>query len=91
MIAILNSHAARLALLVALVFLLLIVGITGCFWMVHLQISRSQAQWCDTLSLLTSHPVPYPPDAAKNPSRLADYQLYEDFVKVREEFGCRGG
>jgi hypothetical protein len=83
------SRATRLAVTLVVFFLLIVGAISANIWMTHQEISNSQRQWCDTLSLLTSHPVPYPSDAAKNPSRLATYQLYEDFVKVGERFGCR--
>lgn len=83
------SRATKFALAIVLLFVLIVGAISVNFLMVEHAVSRSQQQWCDTLTLLTSHPVPYPPDAAKNPSRLADYELYEDFVKIRVEFGCR--
>lgn len=40
------------------------------------------------LSRATATPMPRPSDPAQNPSRMATYRLYEDFLTVRNEFGC---
>jgi hypothetical protein len=50
---------------------------------------QSQVQWCDTLNLLTSVKESPPADPAKNPSRVGQYQLYEDFVHLKTHFGCK--
>lgn len=50
--------------------------------------SHQQAQWCQTLELLTKTKVPYPSDPKANPSRLFAYDLYTDFVHLKHEFGC---
>jgi hypothetical protein len=51
-------------------------------------LTANNARWCSTMKLLTATPVPYPANAAANPSRVATYQLYEDFVALKKEFGC---
>jgi hypothetical protein len=89
MIAILNSHAARLALTIAAVFMLLLLSVGGCFWLIRIEVGTAQSQWCDTLTLLTAHPVSYPADPEKNPSRLQSYYLYQDFLHLRDRFGCK--
>ena len=52
------------------------------------EVSSSNRQWCDTLTLLTSQPVPRPADPAANPSRMQTYTLYVDFVTLRRHLGC---
>ena len=52
------------------------------------EVSSNNRQWCDTLTLLTSRPVPKPADAHANPSRMQNYTLYADFVALRRHFGC---
>lgn len=52
------------------------------------QVASSQQQWCDTLDLLTRTPVPKPADPKANPSREATYELYRDFVKLKDKFNC---
>lgn len=49
----------------------------------------SNRQWCTVLDLLTRNPVPKPADPAQNPSRAASWELYEDFVHLSGQFGCR--
>lgn len=52
------------------------------------EIAGNNRQWCDTLTLLTSKPVPRPTDPQANPSRMQTYTLYADFVTLRRHFGC---
>lgn len=82
------SHATRAALLMSLLFVLLLLAVGINFFMVRYQIGHSQSEWCSTLKLLTSHPVPKPTDPSGNPSRMAAYLLYEDFVYLAHQFGC---
>ena len=84
------SHATKAALLVALLALLIIGGIAINYWMTLSVISHSQSQWCDTLDLLTSHAIPKPVNPSENPSRVGQYELYEDFVALRNKFDCKG-
>lgn len=51
-------------------------------------VNSSNRQWCDTLSLLTSQPVPKPANPAANPSRAQAYSIYTDFVTLKNHFGC---
>jgi hypothetical protein len=51
-------------------------------------VAANNAKWCTVLDLLTQHPVPYPSDPAKNPSRLQAYVLYSDFHQLRRQLGC---
>lgn len=72
-------------LLIALSFILVVVlGIGYTTWSIH----QSQRQWCDTLSLLTAHPVPKPSDPKANPSRETAYVYYRDFVTLKDRLGC---
>jgi hypothetical protein len=53
------------------------------------EIGLNNQKWCTTLELLTSRPVPRPPDPAANPSREQAYVLYTDFRDLRHRLGCR--
>ena len=50
----------------------------------------SDRRWCGTMNLLTANPVTRPADPAANPSREASYQLYIDFLTLKQDFGCDG-
>lgn len=52
-------------------------------------VAYSNRQWCDTLNLLTSRPVPRPADPAANPSREGQYLFYINLVQLGKHFGCR--
>jgi hypothetical protein len=80
------THGARRAVIVLFVINFLVAG--ACLWFATYQVSSSNRQWCDTLSLLTSKPVPKPDDPSANPSRMQTYTLYADFVALRRHFGC---
>jgi hypothetical protein len=51
--------------------------------------AASDHRWCATIDLLTETPVPKPADPAANPSREANYQLYLNFLVLKDQFGCR--
>jgi hypothetical protein len=56
------------------------------------QVAAAQAasdhRWCTTTNLLTISPVAPPVDPAANPSRVAIYNLYLDFLDLRKAFNC---
>lgn len=85
------SRASRFAACVVLLIALLVCAVASSFALSELAVSRSQHQWCDALQVLTSAPVAAPGNPAKNVSREGQYRLYEDFLHVREQFGCRAG
>lgn len=83
------SKAARSATLAGLI-LLLVAGLAiGGFWVTGMQIASANRRWCATLMLLTAQPVGKPADPKANPSRVGQYELYADFVRLKQEFGCR--
>lgn len=82
------SHATRYALTVVLFLLLVFGAVIAVVLFFKGQIDQNNSQWCDTLRLLTSHPVPKPANPSANPSRVADYQLYQDFLILKHRFGC---
>jgi hypothetical protein len=82
------SHATRYALTVVLFFILVLAAVIAVILFFKGQIDQNNAQWCDTLRLLTSHPVTKPSNPAANPSRVASYQLYLDFLTLKHRFGC---
>lgn len=67
---------------------ILVIAVGGCLVLASRAVSANDRDWCDTLTLITAHPVAKPANAAANPSRVGQYQLYLDFVKLRREFGC---
>lgn len=83
------THATKVAFTAAIMVLLVICGLAVNYWLTVRTIDHTETQWCDTLSLLTSKPVAYPSDPQKNPSRVGQYELYEDFVHLKSKFGCK--
>ena len=53
-------------------------------------ISQSQSQWCDALRLLTVNKVAAPSDPQKTPGREELYHLYEAYLHLESQFGCKG-
>jgi hypothetical protein len=51
-------------------------------------VGQSQRNWCETMNLLTAHPVPRPASPKADPSREQAYIYYEDFVNLRARLGC---
>jgi hypothetical protein len=51
-------------------------------------VQKDDKRWCATVDLFTLTPVAYPADPAANPSRVASYKLYMDFVSLKKEFSC---
>lgn len=80
------THGARRAVIVLFVINFLVAG--ACLWFTTYQVSHSNRQWCDTLTLLTSKPVAKPANPQANPSRMQTYTLYADFVTLRKRLGC---
>lgn len=68
--------------------LIVLLSIAAVYLFVFWQVDVSQHHWCETLTTLTQHPVPKPSDPANNPSRVEAYNLYEEFVGLKGEFGC---
>lgn len=69
--------------------LIVLAAIAGSYFLGLHALGHSQAQWCQTLELLTKHPVPKPADPAANPSRETTYQFYQGLVTLKHSFGCR--
>lgn len=68
---------------------LLVAGGTAfAIWSNQHQVTTASRQWCTTLNLLTRTPVPKPADPKANPSREISYELYADFMNLRQQFGC---
>jgi len=68
--------------------LLVSVGTVFAIWSNQRQVTSASQQWCTTLNLLTRTPVPKPADPKSNPSRETAYELYADFLSLRQQFGC---
>lgn len=76
---------------VSAICLILILVVAGSWTAVALgqqAVNASNHRWCTALELITSKPVPKPPDPVKNPSREQNYQAYAAYVQLRREFGC---
>ena len=82
------SHATKLALSFAFMIFLLVAGLGIEYWMITSAIHHSNAQWCDTLNLLTANPDPKPSDPRANPSREGQYLFYANLVNLKSRFGC---
>jgi hypothetical protein len=85
------TRGTRYALAVVALLIMLTGAVAGSFALSEWTVARSQRQWCETLTLITSVPVPAPADPAANPSREGQYRLYEDFLQVQRRFGCHPG
>lgn len=83
------STATKAGLMVMLMVLLLVLGLVTEWFMITNQIAHDNAQWCDTLNLITAKPVPRPSDPSANPSRQGQYLLYQDFLILKDRFGCQ--
>lgn len=66
----------------------MILAITACFVFAFWQVDVSQHHWCDALSTLTQYQITQPPNPAANPSREQSYLLYEELLRLKDEFGC---
>lgn len=51
-------------------------------------LNSSNHKWCETMRLLTKHPVPRPADPQAHTAQGETWQLYTDFVTLRSELGC---
>lgn len=69
----------KLALLVAIAFLILAAGTSTNYVLNIYQINRSQHQWCEVLTLLT---------ADANPTTASGKEFYGKLTKLEREFGC---
>lgn len=72
----------------ALVLVTLGGAVGGAYWLSLSAIHSSQQQWCTTLALLTSRPVPRPADPQANPSRQDAYLFYVHLATLERDFGC---
>lgn len=78
----------RIALAVAVVVIVLAGSILGSYALGLHALSTSQRHWCQTLTLLTSRPVPRPAAPADNPSREDAYLFYVHLKTLERDFGC---
>jgi hypothetical protein len=97
------SRSRRYLWLVIATLSLLVLGLTGAvvYLIVNNQNAAQQNaeaiaaaqvasdhRWCATFDLLTRTRVDAPPHPGDNPSRAANYQLYTDFVTLKNQFHC---
>jgi hypothetical protein len=78
----------RVTISVIVVALGLIFSVGGSYALALWVQRSSNQQWCAALQLLTSQPVNPPADPSSNPSRVAQYKLYTDFLTIEKRFGC---
>jgi len=79
----LRGHADAIFLIV------LMVVLAGAVLVRAEQIDNATRQaLCPLVRLALQHPVPYPSDPKANPSRLAAWQSYQDFVIIDRRYGC---
>ena len=72
----------------AVIVLITAGSIAGSYLLGLHSLHQSQAQWCTTLTLLTSKPVTRPADPAANPSRENVWLFYEHLRDLERDFGC---
>ena len=102
-LAALVSHSRRYLWTVIAILSVMVVGLVGAVIyliasnqnateQVAAQVAAAQAasdhRWCATMQLLTATPVTPPANPAANPSREASYQLYLDFLTLKNQFHC---
>jgi hypothetical protein len=73
---------------VIVAFGLLISSVALAVFLSYRAVSSNNQNWCTVLELLTARKVPYPAHPKANPSRVADYRLYEDFKSLEGTFHC---
>lgn len=76
------SRPVEAVLAVVLLVALVAGGTIFAIWQSTERIGQSQRDWCATMELLTSKPVPK--------SAGASYRLYEDFLQLEHTYGCSG-
>lgn len=82
------TRASWAALLMSAVFVIVVAAIVVNYFMMAWYVGHVDSQWCDTLRLLTAHPVPRPVNPSANPSRVEAWQLFTDFLSLRKRLGC---
>jgi hypothetical protein len=83
------DHHWKMAVLVGLFVLIFGGAAFGALLITEHQVNIANQRWCATLELLTATPARQPSDPAANPSRVAAYKLYEDFLVLSKSFGCK--
>lgn len=78
----------KVALSVVVVVVMLAASILGSYALSLHALDSSQSHWCQTLTLLTSRPVPRPTDPNANPSRENAYVFYTHLKELERNFGC---
>jgi hypothetical protein len=69
---------------ISAIVLTLVLAIAGSYALTLSAIHRSQGQWCDTLTLLTSAGPPHP--GIPNYGRALEF--YNHMVTLGRDFGC---
>ena len=72
----------------ALMIAMLLAAVGGSYLLALHALDRSDAQWCTTLSMLTTPAVARPADPAANPSRVRSYEFYVNLRQLEHRFGC---
>lgn len=80
------TPGAKRSVVILFVLMLLLAG-TNLLFTVH-QVAANDRKFCQVITGVTAVPVPRPPDAAANPSREKQFELYEKFVRLGEGLGC---
>lgn len=68
--------------------IMVLIAVVGCYLLTVYQVDLSQRHWCDALTTLTQNPIAKPANPAANPSRVESYNLYQEFVDLKGDFGC---
>jgi hypothetical protein len=78
----------RMAVALMIIVMGLLAAFLSSYYLSIRALNQNNANWCDTLSLLTAQSVPAPSNPAANPSREEAYRLYLDFVVLKHRFNC---
>lgn len=68
--------------------LLSAAGTAVAVWQAQQGTAAANREWCTVLDLLTRKPVTKPADPVAKPAREAQFELYQDFVQLKRQFGC---
>lgn len=78
----------RVAIAAAVALLCLVGAVAVAVGISAYALHQSEQALCPIVRLVLEHPVPYPKDPRANPSRLAAWQSYEDFLIVDRKYHC---
>lgn len=85
-----TKGAVLLFLLVSMLTVILSAG-SAIFsaYTANQYIGTSNHQWCAYLEHVTQTKPPVPTNPKTQPGRVYEYELYQDFIQLSVDFGCK--